>query len=88
MNISLKHEHEQFIQSQIETGRYENADEVISAAFKLLEEQERGYAIWLEETRKKVAVGLEQINRGEVLDAEVVMAQLQEKIRKAREAKG
>lgn len=86
MSISLKPEHEQFIQSQIEKGKYANADEVISEAFRLLEERERQYEQWLEETRKKVAIGIEQLDRGEGLDGEVVVAQLQEKFRKAREA--
>lgn len=82
MNISLKPEYEQFIQAQIQSGRYATVDEVIGAAFKLLEQKELDYTRWLEETRQKVAVGIEQINRGEVLDGEVVMAQLQEKLRK------
>lgn len=86
MNIKLSPEHEQFIQAQITKGRYVNSDEVISQALRLLEEWEQGYEQWLEETRKKVAVGLAQIKRGEVIDGEVVMAQLQEKLRKARDA--
>lgn len=64
MNIKLKPEDEQFIQTQIAKGRYVNSDEVISQALKLLEEWEQGYEQWLEETRKKVAVGLAQIERG------------------------
>lgn len=86
MSISLKPEHEQFIQSQIEKGKYANADEVISEAFRLLEERERQYEQWFEETRKKVAIGIKQLDQGEGLDGEVVVAQLQEKFRKAREA--
>ncbi len=85
MNIKLQPEDEQFVQTQIAKGRYVNSDEVISKALKLLEEWEQGYEQWLEETRKKVAVGLAQIERGEVIDGEVVIAQLQEKLRKARE---
>ncbi|WP_442935777.1 ribbon-helix-helix domain-containing protein [Nostoc sp.] len=42
INIQLKPEHEQFIQSRIANGRYENADDVIALALvlvlKLLEE--------------------------------------------------
>ena len=34
----------------------------------------------MEGTRKKVAVGLAQIDRGEVVSSDVVMARLQEKI--------
>jgi antitoxin ParD1/3/4 len=43
------------------------------------------YQEWERETRKKVTVGLAQIERGEVVDSFVVMARLQEKIRIARE---
>jgi antitoxin ParD1/3/4 len=82
MNISLKPEDEQFIQSQIETGKYANAQEVISAAFKLLEERERR----LEELRQKIVVGTEQIARGQVTDGEIVFARLQEKINKIAES--
>ncbi|TBR58179.1 CopG family transcriptional regulator [Westiellopsis prolifica IICB1] len=82
MNISLKPEDEQFIQSQIETGKYANAQEVISAAFKLLEEREHR----LEELRQKIAVGTEQIARGQVTDGEIVFARLQEKMNKIAES--
>ncbi|MBN3950400.1 MAG: type II toxin-antitoxin system ParD family antitoxin [Nostoc sp. NMS7] len=60
MNIQLKPEHEQFIQSRIANGRYEKADDVIALALalKLLEEWEKGDQDWEEETCKKIAVGL------------------------------
>ncbi|GAA6618547.1 type II toxin-antitoxin system ParD family antitoxin [Scytonema sp. NUACC26] len=41
MNISLNPEQEEFIKTQIEKGKYTNASKVISAAFKLLEENIR-----------------------------------------------
>ncbi|MFW9264625.1 hypothetical protein [Nostoc sp. CALU 546] len=37
---------------------------------------------------KKIAVGLASIERGDVIDGEVVMARLSEKLRKARETPG
>ncbi|WP_427160542.1 ribbon-helix-helix domain-containing protein [Aliinostoc sp. HNIBRCY26] len=85
MNIQLKAEYEQFIQTRIATGRYENAEDVIIKALKLLEEWEKGYQQWEKETEKKLAAGLAAIERGEVEDAEVVMARLEDKLRKARE---
>ena len=88
MNIQLKAEYEQFIQTRIATGRYENAEDVIAKALKLLEEWEKGYQEWEEETQKKIAVGLASIERGDVVDSEVVMARLKEKLRKARETQG
>ncbi len=85
MKIQLKPETEELIQAYIATGHYTNADEVIIKALKLLSDWEKGYQEWEQETIKKVAVGLAQIERGEVVESAVVMARLQEKIRMARE---
>lgn len=76
MNISLKPEYEQFIQSQIEAGNYTSADEVLDEAFQLLLERERRLA----ELRQKVAVATEQIANGQVTDGEIVFARLQTKL--------
>lgn len=43
MNIQLKPELEQIIEAQIATGRYADAEEVLSKALKLLLEWEKGY---------------------------------------------
>lgn len=53
MNIQFQAEYEQFIQTRIATGRYENAEDVIAKALKLLEEWEKGYQEWEEEQEKK-----------------------------------
>lgn len=87
MNISLTPEQEQFIQEKLNSGKYETADELISEAFRLLEERDKHYEKWVEETRKKVAIGIEQADRGQVTDGRVVIARLREKIRQDREAK-
>ncbi|QMS88761.1 type II toxin-antitoxin system ParD family antitoxin [Nostoc edaphicum CCNP1411] len=88
MNIQIKPELEQIIQAQIATGRYSNPEEVISKALKLLLEWEKGYQQWVEETREKVEVAIDQLDRGEGIDGEVVVEQLREKLRKARELQG
>ncbi|MFW9258353.1 CopG family transcriptional regulator [Nostoc sp. KVJ20] len=85
MNIQIKPELEQIIQAQIATGRYSNPEEVISKALKLLLEWEKGYQQWVQETREKVDVAIDQLDRGEGIDGEVVVEQLRDKLRKARE---
>nr|WP_322711050.1 type II toxin-antitoxin system ParD family antitoxin [Nostoc sp. ChiSLP03a]MDZ8212222.1 type II toxin-antitoxin system ParD family antitoxin [Nostoc sp. ChiSLP03a] len=77
MYIQIKPELDKFIQAQLAIGRFTNADEVINEAFKLLQEREQR----LEELQQKIAVGTEQIAKGQVTDGEVVFARLQEKIR-------
>jgi antitoxin ParD1/3/4 len=86
MTISLRPEHEKFIQTQLASGRYANVDEVLAQAFQLLETWQQDYDEWQTITRQKVAIGLQQIERGEVTDGETVIASLQEKIRQARSA--
>ncbi|MBW4560330.1 MAG: type II toxin-antitoxin system ParD family antitoxin [Mojavia pulchra JT2-VF2] len=86
MNIKLKPEHEQFIQAQIATGRFTNADEVIDIAFQLLEKLNSDYVQWVEDTQQKVDVAIAEIERGEGLDGETVATQILERFQKAREA--
>jgi antitoxin ParD1/3/4 len=77
MNINLKPEYEQFIQSQIANGQFATVDQVINEAVKLLEKQ----ANQLEELKRKISLGTEQIKQGSVTDGEVVFERLQAKIR-------
>jgi antitoxin ParD1/3/4 len=88
MNIILKPEEEQLIQEKLKSGKYETAYEVIVEALRLLEERDQNYEKWVEETREKVAVGLEQLERGEGIDGEVVIARLRDKLRKAHDNQG
>jgi antitoxin ParD1/3/4 len=88
MNIQIEPELEKIIQAQIATGRYANPEDVISKALKLLLEWEKGYQQWVEETREKVDIAIEQLDRGEGIEGEVVISQLRDKLRKAREIQG
>ncbi len=85
MNITLSPEQEQFIQSQIAKGKYTTIQQVIDSALKLLEKQDQSYEQWLNETRQKVKVGFEQLERGEKVDGEIVIAQLEAKFKRMRE---
>ena len=88
MNIQIKPELEEIIAAQIATGRYTNPEDEISKALKLLLEWDKGYQNWVEETREKVDVAIEQLDRGEGIDGDVVISQLRAKLRQAREIQG
>ncbi|MDB9535445.1 type II toxin-antitoxin system ParD family antitoxin [Dolichospermum planctonicum CS-1226] len=85
MNIKIKPELEQIIQAQIATGRYTNPEDVISKALKLLLEWDKGYQNWVEQTREKMDVAIEQLDRGEGINGEVVISQLRDKLGQPRE---
>jgi antitoxin ParD1/3/4 len=76
VNIELKSEQEQFIRSQIESGEYQTADDVISEAFKLLAARSNK----IDELRQKIAVGTAEIANGQITDGELVFERLQAKI--------
>lgn len=88
MNISLTPEIEQFIQSQVERGKYASADEVILAALMAFEERERIYKGRFEELRREIMVSIEASERGEVVDGEIVFSQLQQKLQQLRKREG
>ena len=63
MNVSLTPQLEAMIRQRVESGRYNNASEVVREALRLLEERER-----IDHLRSLVAVGLEQARRGELVE--------------------
>ncbi|MCC5647237.1 type II toxin-antitoxin system ParD family antitoxin [Nostoc sp. CHAB 5824] len=79
MNISLTTELEQFIQSQVASGKYTSSEEVILAGIRLLEERERIYKGRFEELQREIMIGVEQLDRQERLDAREVIEQLRQK---------
>lgn len=87
MNIILSPEQQRFIEEKLSSGNYRSIDEIIVEALRLLEERDKHYERWVEETRNKVAIGI-ALNQKEGLDGESVVAQIQEKFRKARQGQG
>lgn len=65
MNISLTPELAQFVQDLVQTGMYHSSSEVIRDGLRLLREREQLRQIRIEELRKELAVGLQQLERGE-----------------------
>jgi antitoxin ParD1/3/4 len=86
MSISLTIELEQFIQSQVASGKYASTEEVIIAGIKLLEERENIYKGRFEELKREIMVGVEQLERGERLEGREVIEKLRQKNQAMRKA--
>jgi len=80
MNVSLTPELEQLVHKKVESGLYLSASEVVRDALRLLEERDRVNAMKLEELRKEIQIGLDQADRGELLDGPEVFAKLRAKV--------
>ena len=76
MNVSLTPELEQFVQSRVASGRYQTASEVIREGLRLLEEREEARETALRELRAKLRRAIEQADRGEFLDGEMVFEEI------------
>ena len=87
MNVSLTPELEKLVASKVQSGRYQSASEVIREGLRLLEDQDRLRETRLEEVRRKVQTGLDQLDRGEAIDGETVLAELKQKSETLRETR-
>jgi antitoxin ParD1/3/4 len=85
VSITLQPEQERFIQEQVARGQFNSANEVLAHALILLEQKYQADEAWIDDVRQKVDEAKAEVERGEVLPLETVMAQLQEKFRQARE---
>lgn len=63
MNVSLTPQLEAMIRQQVESGRYNNASDVVGEGLRLLEEHER-----VQHLRSLLAVGLEDERRGDLVE--------------------
>ena len=92
MQITLSQEQTQILEALVKQGQYSSLEEAINTALLLLIDDltqsdannNAKYLAWVEETRKKIDIAREQAQRGEVLNAEDVLAQLRDKVKKAR----
>jgi antitoxin ParD1/3/4 len=75
-NISLTPELEAFVAARVASGRYQSASEVVRAGLRLLEKEEEEREMARREIQQKIALGLEQARRGELLDGEAVFDEL------------
>lgn len=77
-SIALSTHFEVFIRQQVESGRYNNASEVVRAGLRLLEDQERLNNVKLAELRQSIATGMQS---GDEKDASEVLNRLEAKYR-------
>ena len=80
MNVSLSPDLELFVKEKVRAGQYQTVDEVINSALSVLQQQEALSVEDIAELRREIALGIEQLERGE--SAPWDPAVLKDKVRK------
>lgn len=83
--LTISPEHEKLIQNHLDTGRYNNAEEVLVIALQLLTRLDTEHQAWIEETRQQIAIGIAELDQGEGVDGPTVMNQYLQKFQAARQ---
>lgn len=87
VNISLTPELGAFLQSRVNSGRYQTTSEVVREALRLLQNQEKEREEGLKQLKAKLQRGATQAERGELLDADEVFQELRQLIVERRGTK-
>ncbi len=92
MQITLSSQQSRVLECLSQQGGYASIEDAIDTALVLLadeitqqnSEENPEYLAWVEQTRLKIEEGVEAAERGDSLDAEVVLARLRSKVEAAR----
>ena len=76
VNVSLTPELSAFLQSRVQSGRYQTTSEVVREALRLLERQEQERDQAFQELKAKLERGASQAAAGDVLDGDEVFDEL------------
>lgn len=87
VNISITPELDAFLQSRVQSGRYQTTSEVVREALRLLERQENERDEARQQLKAKLERGAAQADRGELLEGDEVFEELREMIDERRQAK-
>lgn len=63
-NVVLTDPQARFVEQLVESGRYQNASEVLREGLRLVQQRERNHSAYLEALRDAVAVGVADIEAG------------------------
>ena len=84
VNISITPELDAFLQSRVDSGRYQTTSEVVREALRLLERQEREHDEAFHQLKAKLETGAVRAERGELMDGVQVFEELREIIEERR----
>ena len=82
MNVSLTRELEEYVSRKVKMGLYKSASEVVREALRLLRQRDRADRGALDELHREIQIGLDQLDRGEGIPGEQVLAEIRGRARR------
>ncbi|MBC7899537.1 MAG: type II toxin-antitoxin system ParD family antitoxin [Saprospiraceae bacterium] len=80
MNVSLTPELERIISYKVESGMYNSASEVVREGLRLLQQRDEFRQMKLDNLRKEVQKGVDDLEAGRFRDGSEVMAEMKERL--------
>jgi antitoxin ParD1/3/4 len=81
MTVTLTSEQERLVAELLESGHYRSADDVVAQSLGMLRAQEQFIRENTTVLREKVAVGIQQIKKGETVDGPATIRNMRAKLR-------
>ena len=69
-NISLTREQDEFVESIVRAGEYQNASEAVRDALRALQQRRREDALKLERLRLEIQTGIDELENGDFVEIE------------------
>ena len=76
MSIQLRPETQKRIEDCLKSGGFQSADELVLAGLNLLQGTQAAGSDTIENVRRQIVVGLQQLDRGEGIDGDQAFAEL------------
>ncbi len=81
MNVNLGSAFDEFVAELLASGLYQSQSEILREGLRLLKEREDLRKARLEALRKEIAIGVEEADRGDLVDGRRVFQELRRRSR-------
>jgi len=80
LKLTIGDDWQKFIEGKLRAGHFASAEEVVGEGLRALKEQDEFLAMHQDDIREKIEAGMESLRRGDFVDGEEAMDQLEREL--------